>query len=410
MKTIRINVLTPLADGSISYKKDQYLTIKDGQIRDVLSQPPVSGEYKDYSHLLCLPGFIDLHVHLSQLNVRGKHAKDLLDWLENYIFAEEKKASDHKYAGYLAEKFFSALSACGTTTAVVYVAPDPEACNIAFEKARDSGLRIIMGQTLMDRNCPDYLCRGTQKSLEEAISLYNQWNGANDLLEYIFTPRFAPVCSPELMRGIGKFASENNAFIQTHLSENRHEIQWVKELFPDYNSYTEVYEKHGLLGAKTLLGHAIHLSDEELKILARTHSKITHCPDSNFFLNSGVFPLKKILQHKIDFGLGSDVGAGTTLYMPQIMKMFIYRQDEYPVTPADALYYSTLGAAVVLGKENKIGSIEKDKDADLIMLQKPDNIGDDRDDILSYLTYLSTSRDITYTYVAGKECYGRAKK
>ncbi len=140
-------------------------------------------------------------------------------------------------------------------------------------------------------------------------------------------------------------------------------------------------------------------------MISQKKSKITHCPDSNFFLHSGTFPLQRVLDQEIDFGLGSDVGAGTSLYMPQIMKMFIYRQEGYHVSLAEALYYSTLGAAKVLEKEHLIGSIEKGKEADLVFIRLPKNIERNSDDILSYVIYLSTSADVAATYVAGKECY-----
>jgi guanine deaminase len=401
---IKTNILTFLRDGSLSYQSDCYLTIENDCLASISSEC-FSDSYLDYSHAVCLPGFIDLHIHLSQINVRGRQAKGLLQWLNDFIFAEEKRAKDPDYATELSSQFFHSLLSSGTTTAVVYVTPDPVACDIAFQKANEMGFRTIMGQTLMDQNCPEFLCRSTEQSLEESINLYNKWNRATPLLEYIFTPRFAPVCSSELMQGIGNFASENQAYIQTHLSENLQEISWVKELFPSSRNYTEVYQKHGLLGEKTLLGHAIHLADQEMAILAETASKITHCPDSNFFLHSGVYPVERILKHGIDFGLGSDVGAGTSLYMPDIMKMFIYRQDTYRLTPADALYYSTLGSAKVLGKEDELGSIEENKSADLIFLQIPKTIEDSAESILSYLVYLSSADDILATYIAGKECY-----
>ncbi|MBW6515528.1 MAG: guanine deaminase [Candidatus Cloacimonetes bacterium] len=404
MIQIKTNILTPLIDKSILFKQNQYIKIENSRIIDISSEK-FSDTYLDYSNAVCLPGLIDLHVHLSQVNVRGKHADGLLQWLDNYIFTEEEKANDPRYAKDIAVQFFANLLSCGTTTAVVYVAPNPSACDIAFQEAQEAGVRVIMGQTLMDRNCPDFLCRDTNRSLEEAITLYHKWNKTTPLLEYIFTPRFAPVCSSKLMKGIGKFASDNKAYIQTHLSENKQELKWVHELFPDSNSYTEVYEKHQLLGEKTLLGHAIHLSDEEMNILTQTKSKITHCPDSNFFLHSGTFHLQKILDHNIDFALGSDVGAGTTLYMPHIMKMFIYRQEEYHITLKEALYYSTLGAAKVLGKEGLLGSIEKGKEADLTFIELPENLNRMPEEILSYLIYLSDPANIFATYIAGQERY-----
>ncbi len=404
MTHIKTNIVTPLADRTVRFEKNVFIQIENGIIKNIGSQPPPS-DYLDYSNTVCFPGFIDTHVHLSQYRVRGKHSNGLLHWLDNYIFAEERKSKNADYAEKVADDFFNALLANGTTTSVVYTAPFAETCDIAFQKAKDLGVRTVMGQTLMDVNCPDYLCSNTDTAIKQSIDMFEKWNLASPLLEYVFTPRFVPVCSSQLMKEVGTYANANNAFIQTHLSENKGEIDWVADLFPQYASYTEVYEKHNLLGAKSLLGHSIHLSENEMKILADTKSKITHCPDSNFFLHSGAFPLYKILDFGIDFALASDVGAGTSLYMPSIMKMFVYRQEDYHIPLSDALYYATYAGAKVLGKEKQIGSIEVGKEADLSFI-KIDDIGSKNiDDILSELIYLSNSNSVFATFIAGIERY-----
>jgi len=290
---------------------------------------------------------------------------------------------------------------------VIYTAPFKQACDIAFQTADELGFRALIGKTMMDVNSPEYLQEDTDGSLKESIELYEKWNDHSDLLNYIFTPRFAPVCTSRLMKETGRFIKQNNAYLQTHLSENKNEIDWVRELYPASESYTDVYMKHDLLGPRTLLGHSIHLSDSEIELIRQTDSKITHCPDSNFFLKSGVFPLEKIRSAGIGFALASDVGAGTSLSMPNVMKMFNYRQDSYVVSPEEAFYYATLAGAEILGWEERTGSIQPGKEADLVFFKIKDLPAKNSTEILSDLLYLSNEITVKETIIAGKTVYSR---
>jgi guanine deaminase len=387
-KIYKTSILSPLNPFEAELKKNIFLEIENDIIENVSNQAEQYPLYEDKTDCLCIPGLIDTHVHLSQLRIRGKHSPNLLHWLNTYTFREEFRSVDRHYAEQIAREFFTALKAKGTTTAVIYTAPFEIACEIAFQVAEELDFRVIIGMTMMDQNCPDYLRQNTKQAFEDSVKLYEKWNLKNPKLEYIFTPRFAPTCSRELMLLTGNFASKNNAFIQTHLSENLDEIKWVLELFPECKSYTEVYEKYNLLTTKTLLGHGIHLSEKEMEMIQTHDSKITHCPDSNFFLKSGRFPLQKLRSKRIDFALASDIGGGTSLSMLHVMKMCNYRQDDYLVSPQEAFYYATLGAAKIIGKENLLGSIEIGKAADLVFLSIPDIADLDLDSILSRLYYL----------------------
>ena len=402
MKIVKTNILNPISPEKSEFLKDIFISIEKSRIVSI-SKEIKNIEFEDYSGCICIPGLIDTHVHLSQFNVMGKHSTNLLPWLNDQIFAEEFKSEDENYAGGVAEKFFKASINAGTTTSVIYTAPFKKACDIAFETAKEYGVRAIIGKTMMDCNSPDFLLEDTETSFAESVELFEKWNKSTPLLEYIFSPRFAPVCSSKLMQRVGEFARKNNAFIQTHLSENTDEINLVKGLFSECKSYTEVYQKHDLLGDKTILGHAIHLSDSEIKMIKETNSKIAHCPDSNFFLKSGIFPFKKIKNTNIDFALASDVAAGTSLSMFNMMKMCIYRQDNYPVSPEEAFYYATFAGAKVLGKEDIIGSIEIGKEADLVFIEIPKLHEKTKFDLLSELVYLGSEREIKDVYVRGKK-------
>ncbi|MCD4795937.1 MAG: amidohydrolase family protein, partial [Candidatus Cloacimonetes bacterium] len=324
-KRIKTTILNPVSPLEAELLPDVFITISGEKIESI-SRVCNEKEFTDLSDHICIPGLIDAHVHLSQFYARGKHSPNLLHWLEKHIFPEELKSKDPEYARKIAEDFFSASIKNGTTTSVIYTAPFKQACDIAFETAEKKGIRAIIGKTMMDCNSPEYLAEDTETSFNESMELFEKWNKKTNLLEYAFSPRFAPVCSSKLMKLIGNFAKKNDAYIQTHLSENKEEIKWVNDLFPEYRNYTEVYGKHDLLSPKTLLGHAIHLNDDELSLIKNAGSKIVHCPDSNFFLKSGVLQFEKIKNAGIEFALASDVAAGTSLSMFNVMKMCCYRQ------------------------------------------------------------------------------------
>lgn len=228
-----------------------------------------------------------------------------------------------------------------------------------------------------------------------------KWHNKNAKLDYVFTPRFAPTCSMELMQEIGKFAKKHNAWIQTHLSENKAELNLVKELF-GFDNYTLVYEKADLLSEHSIFAHCIHLDDSELQLLAENKCKIAHCPDSNFFLKSGEFPIKRIEEKGIAYGLGSDVGSGTTINMLYHTKMMNYRQSWEPVSAAKALYYITLGSARLLGLDSEIGSLETGKEADIVFIEPAEDFLVD-DNIISKLVFCESDFTITHTLVGGKE-------
>jgi len=413
MYQIRTNIINPVDPETIQYLPDHVVSINNGEFSSV--EPYDEKKHRhchDYTDYLCLPGLIDLHVHLSQFYIMGKYRPALLPWLSEVVFEAEKRSSDSKYASSIAENFLIDLISKGTTTAVIYTAPYENACELAFQEAKKYGIRALIGMTLMDQNAPQNLIQDRNYAIEKSISLYEKWHQKSPLMDYIFTPRFAPTCSEVLMQEIGRFASAKKAFIQTHLSENKDEIEWVKEIFK-LPSYTSVYEKYGLLTDKTLLAHCIHLGDEELNRIKAHGSKIVHCPDSNFYLKSGEFPLQRVKDHSISFGLGSDVGAGTTLNMFHHAKMFNYRQSRDPVSPCEAFYAMTLGAAKVLDWEGMIGSIQSGKRADFILVERKESAQDDYEPraiqaaeaVLSQMIFCPDDFDVIKTFVDGT-CIG----
>jgi len=400
---IKTNILNPIDITECELRKEIYITIEEGKISSISPTIELSKDFVDYSNLLCLPGMIDSHTHLSQWHIRGKYRNNLLDWLNEIVFPEEKKSFDPLYAEQTATDFFDKLIKSGTTTAGVYVSASQTATDIAFQKGNESGMRLVMGQVMMDMNSPEYLCQKTDDSLREAEELCLKWNKKTELLHYAFTPRFAITCSRDLMSEVGTLAEKNKVRIQTHLSENKAEIEQVLALFPECSSYTDIYNKYKILSPLSIFGHAIHLSDTELGLLRDSGSTIAHCPDSNFFLNSGQFPLGRIKKAGIDIGLASDIAAGTTPDMFYHQRMMLYRQSAGVLKLPELLYTATLGSAKALRLDSETGSIEIGKSADLIFIDSKALDSEDVDSAISELIFLTPIPKIEKVFIAGKQ-------
>jgi guanine deaminase len=324
---------------------------------------------------------IDLHAHLPQLPNAGLGAGlDLLRWLERYIFPLEE-AYDEARAARLAPAAFRALARAGTTTAVIYGAIWEGSLDVTFRAAEQHGIRAVIGKVMMDRMTYDGRLprdRILEVSLRQSADLCARWNGRDrGRLRYAFTPRFAVSCSPEMLRESARLAREMGAYWQTHLAEDRAEVAEVGRLFPDAIDYLDVYDRAGGLGERTILGHAIHLSERAIARLVESGSRVAHCPGSNLFLASGLMPVARYLDAGMRVGLGSDVAAGPDLSMFTAMRMGAYTQnalrvaarDDRPVLgPLDWLRMGTLEGARALGIDGDAGTIEVGKEADMICI------------------------------------------
>ncbi len=371
--------------GKLRAWRDGAVIIGDGRITEVGSfqflgrkHRPQPIHWQQSDRAIIFPGLIDLHTHLPQYPVVARGRGQLLEWLHQHIYPKERGFTG-KVSARESGEFFAELTRHGTTTAAVYTAIYEDSCDMAFEAAAASGMRIIMGQTMMDVGT--YGTLQPRKILSVALleceRLCRKWHGeADGLLEYAFSPRFALACSERLMRSAGEMAREFGCHIQTHLAENREECERVRHLFSKSKDYTDVYDKAGLLGPKTILGHCVHLSPRERAELADTGTSIAHCPTANLYLSSGIMPLGEHLAAGIKVGLGSDVAAGPELNLWQVMRSAIesqkarsfYEQNVAVPSPAEALHLATQGAAAVLGKGDIIGSLDAGKEADITVM------------------------------------------
>lgn len=367
------------------------------------------------------PGFVDTHVHLPQMAVAGCQEKDLLSWLESHIFAEESRFADDAYAQRISEWFFNELLANGTTLANVFLTSHQSAARIAFETAERVGNRVVMGQNLMDRNGPESLLRPATQLLTETEQLCQEWHGRDQgRIQYAWVPRFAITSTEALLKGVGALRQRYpDVYLHTHLSEQLPEIEAVKLLFPTASDYTNVYEGYGLLGARTVLAHGVHLTDSELDRLKQQDCSLAHCPSSNFFLKSGRFPLQAVLGRQIRLGLGSDVGAGPDLSLLQVMKAAQFMQAEHLASLKTLFYLATLGGAKALDADHRVGNFLPGKEADFVILNLNARSAlkhhsmwtkleqGDVDALLSALVYLGDDRLVDATFVRGRQVFQR---
>jgi guanine deaminase len=382
--TLRARLLTTLASGGLRYEADAAVEVDArGRIAKVVAWQDDAGTASvlDLRPWVLMPGLVDLHAHLPQLPNAGVGAGlDLLTWLERYIFPLERDF-DVATAELIAPAAFRAFARAGTTTVVAYGALWAESLDTCFRAAEAHGIRTVIGKVMMDRLSYDTDRDPTEVlelSLRQSTELCATWHGRDDgRLMYAFTPRFAVSCSAAMLRASAQAATDAGAHWQTHLSEDRGEIAEVRRLFPEALDYTDVYDRAGGLTPRAILAHAIHLSDREVGRLAESGAVIAHCPSSNLFLASGAMPLSRYLAGGIRIGLGSDVAAGPDAPLFSVMRAGAYTQnalraaglsDAPPLSPADWLRLGTLGGAEALGLQDRIGSVEEGKEADLIAI------------------------------------------
>ncbi|CCE66157.1 hypothetical protein TPHA_0O01900 [Tetrapisispora phaffii CBS 4417] len=340
-------------------------------------------ELKSHFTSFFFPGFIDTHIHASQYPNTGIFGKStLLDWLIKYTFPLEQSLENDDISKDVYTKIVKRTLSHGTTTACYYTTIHASSAKIMAQICSKLGQRAMIGKVCMDLNSPDFY---TEKNVNDSLK------STLDVVDYIFneikkpiilpvlTPRFAPSCSRELMLGLSKIASSypDGLHIQTHLSENIKEINWAKELFPECKSYTEIYNKYGMLSNKTILAHCIHLDDDEIKLIKENKSGISHCPISNSSLTSGECKVRELLNENIKIGLGTDVSAGySTSILDNARQAHLVsrhlamkydnreKRDSVKLSVEDVLYLATLGGAKVLELDDKIGTFDIGKHFD----------------------------------------------
>jgi len=363
-------------EASYEYFEDGLMVVENGKIvavghaKDLLNTLGSDVEVATYKDALITAGFIDTHIHLPQTGMVGSYGEQLLDWLNTYVFPVERQFSDPAHAAEVSDIFIQELLRNGTTTALVFGSRHKESVEAFFTAAEKLNLRMIAGKVMMDRNAPDYLVDTAESSYVDSKALIERWHGKGRL-HYAVTPRFAPTSTPEQLALAGQLLIEYpDLYMQTHISENLKEVEWVKALFPERKHYLDVYDHFKLLGERSVFAHGVHLCDEECERLAETGSAIAFCPTSNFFLGSGLFNLPMAEKHKVNVGLGTDVGGGTSFSLLQTLNEAykVMQLQGAKLSPFKSLYLATLGGARALRLEDKIGNLHAGTEADFVVL------------------------------------------
>ncbi|SEN49376.1 guanine deaminase [Palleronia pelagia] len=324
----------------------------------------------DMGRAVILPGFVDAHMHYPQTGMIASWGKRLIDWLNTYTFPEEMKFGDPAYACAQADLTLDLALANGTTTLASFCTIHPESVDAVFAAAAARGMAMVAGKTCMDRNAPAGLRDTAQSAHDDSKRLLEAWHGRGRA-RYAITPRFSPTSTPEQLEALGAlWAAHPDCPMQTHLSEQRDEVAWVAELFPDARDYLDTYETHGLLGAGGLYGHAIHLTARERDRLREVGGALIHCPTSNTFIGSGLFDMGARVAEGQLVGLATDTGGGSSFSMLRVMAATyeIGQLTGTPLHPAQLLWLATTGSARSLRMADEIGTLAVGSVADLVAL------------------------------------------
>ena len=379
IQIIKGNFFDCSQDMELRARTGAYCVVKDGiseGIFDELPEKYAGAPVTDYGDMLIMPALVDLHTHAPQYTFHGMGMDlELLEWLNTYTFPEEARYRDLEYASQAYDIFVDALTRSGTGRAVIFGTIHTEATLLLMEKLEKSGLVTYVGKVNMDRNSPDNYreetaqsLRETERFVEEALSFRSTFP--------ILTPRFIPTCSDELMRGLSAIQKRTGLPAQSHLSENRSEIEWVKELVPDAAFYGDAYDIFGLFGGecRTVMAHCVSSGKEEIERMAQKGVFVAHCPNSNTNISSGIAPVRKLLDAGIRVGLGSDVAGGHSLSLFDEMVSAVQvsnlrwrciDQNDRQLSMTEVFYMATRGGGEFFGK---VGSFDRGYEFDALVV------------------------------------------
>jgi len=415
--------------GNICYSKtiNKLVTIENGYL--VCEGKYLLGVFKklpklyndfpiiDYENCIIIPGLCDLHMHAPQYAFRALGMDmELLEWLNTYTFPEESRYVEMDYANKAYDVFTEALRNSATTRACIFATLHTPATLLLMEKLEKSGIVSMVGKVAMDRNCPEYLKQvnaeaayiSTKSWIEESMERFTKTTP-------IITPRFIPTCSDELMEKLKVLQAEYSLPVQSHLSENVNEVQWVKELCPQCDSYASAYNRFGLFGGNntpTVMAHCVYCVDKDEELLQKNNVFVAHCPQSNMNLASGIAPVRKFLSKGINVGLGSDIAGGSHLSIframsdaVQVSKLYwrLIDQNYQPLSVNEAFYLGTAGGGSFFGK---VGKFETGYEFDAVVIDDskiPTTNPLTLEERLARIIYCSNINHIITKFVQGEQ-------
>ncbi|WP_449257407.1 guanine deaminase [Bosea sp. (in: a-proteobacteria)] len=387
-----------------------------GEARDLLRALPADAEIVDHRPHLIMPGFIDAHIHMPQTQVVASYGAQLMEWLNRYTFVEEQKLGEQGHAEKLSRFFLAELLASGTTTAAVYCSVHPQSAEAFFSESQRRNTRMIAGKVMMDRNAPEALTDTAESGYRDSKALIARWHGRGRQL-YAVSPRFAITSTPEQLAAAGRLAAEHpDCHVQTHIDENRAEIAFARELYPEAADYADIYRRHGLLGPRSLMGHCIHMTHNEWQAFAETGAVAVFCPTSNLFLGSGLFDWAHARRRGVKVAVATDIGGGTSYSMLRTMAEAykVLQLQGQSLSAFAALHAITRGNAEALGLDRWIGSFEAGREADVVVLDagatramahRMETVRDLAEELFVLVT-LGDERNVAATYVMGERVAG----
>ena len=385
MKAYRGSVLRFDESGQAQWDEDGLLVVGPDPtgrapcwvVRDVGDHAALAGRYpgvvtEDCCGKWLVPGFVDMHVHYPQTDIIGSPADGLLPWLETYTFPQESRFASGDVARETAAFFVDELLRHGVTTALCFATSHPTSVDALMQVAQGQGMRLITGKVLQDQHSPDGVRDDTEQSLLDTERLIQRWHGQGRL-GYAITPRFVPTSSAAQLRGAGELARRYpEVWVQSHVAENRDEIAWVAQMYPQQRSYLSVYEHFGLLRERAVYAHGIYLDAEDKALLAERGAAIAVSPTSNLFLGSGFFDFAQA--NGFAHGLASDVGGGTSFSPLATMRAayFVGREGQsktgMSLAPERLWWLHTAGAAAAMGLGAQVGNLQIGCEADVVVL------------------------------------------
>jgi guanine deaminase len=403
---------------ALAVDQDGGLLVRDGVIRARGSFAALRDEHPgepvtQLSGGMLVPGFIDTHVHFPQIRAIGGLGMPLLDWLERCALPEESRLADQGYARAVAGEFLDGLISSGTTSALVFGSHFPAAMDELFAAAGRRGLNITSGLVLSDRILRPDLLNSPQTALVDSAGLIRRWH-ERGRLRYAVTPRFSLSASDEMLDVCAQLLAKG-VWFTSHINENVAEIAAVAGLFPSARNYLDTYRRHGLVTERSVFAHNVHPGDGELAVLAEHGASVSHCPTSNCALGSGLFPLREHIEYGVHVALGSDVGAGSGLFLPkEALQAYFIQQllglGGLALTPVHLLYLATRAGALALGLDGQVGDFGVGKDFDAVWLRPAPRStlavnlrhACDATDALARVFSLATPADVAGVWIRGE--------
>lgn len=416
--TLKGNICFSKDSHTISIAENSYVVCEDGICVGVFAYLPDAYKHIpcfDYGDKLIIPGLVDLHVHAPQYSFRGLGMDlELIDWLNIHTFVEEQKYGDMDYAARAYDIFVQDLLDSATTRACIFGTIHNEATLSLMERLEKTGMIAYVGKVNMDRNSPAALC---EESAEKAAQDTEAWIQASSRfrnIKPILTPRFIPTCSDELMERLSALQKKYHLPMQSHLSENIGEVQWVKQLCPDTEFYGEAYDKYGMFGKEcpTIMAHCVYSEAAEIERMKKQNVFIAHCPQSNTNLSSGISPVRLYLDSGMKMGLGSDIAGGFSISIFRAMadaiqcsklRWRLVDQTLKPLKVEEVFYLATKGGGEFFGK---VGSFEKGYEFDAVIIDDSAHRHPQKLHVkerLERLIYLAEDRNVKAKYVRGKK-------